>query len=162
MACCGSRIAPRVRDQTTIMHTPREHTTTQTSCGYRHRRNSRHVAGVPENRLPPPPHAARPPPASAPSRQAAPRRVGRGAHRDDATPTPGAADAVVGCAAAAAATPRPQPPPCRQHSSTTHSARPNPHHSASGITREHAKPHQRAVLARRKAPYRDTRFSSRI
>ena len=55
----GMWIAPRVRDQTTIMRTPREHTTTQTSCGCRHRRNSRHIAGVPENRLPPPPHAAR-------------------------------------------------------------------------------------------------------
>ena len=43
----GMWIAPRVRDQTTIMRTPREHTTTQTSCGCRHRRNSRHVAGAP-------------------------------------------------------------------------------------------------------------------
>ena len=62
-------IAPRVRDQTTIMRTPREHTTTQTSCGCQHRRNGRHIAGVPEIRLPPRRLTRRtPPPASAPSR----------------------------------------------------------------------------------------------
>ena len=56
---CGMWIAPRVRDQTTIRRTPREHTTTHTSCGCQYRRNSRHVAAAPENRLPPPPHTAR-------------------------------------------------------------------------------------------------------
>ena len=85
-----------------------------------------------------------------------PPRVGRSAHRDDATPMAGAVDAAVGSALL-------PPPPRRNHNhprggstaaQRTARAPTHTHHSARGITREHAKPHQRSVLARRKTPRR--------
>ena len=137
---CGVWIAPLVRDRTTIMRTPREHTTTtHTPCCCQHHRNSCHTAAAPINRLPPPPHAAQ---AAAGERAKSPqpRRVGREAHRDDTTPTPSARDASVGSAL-------PPPPPRRDHNcsrtggtAAQSTPRPNLHHSARGITREHAKP----------------------
>ena len=101
---CGVGRAVNARpnaDQTTTLRAAREHTTT-THSPFRsqHHCNSRHTAAAPRERPSPPLHTARAPDADA--KRAKPpgscRHIGQGADREDATPTPGAANAAVGTA----------------------------------------------------------------
>ena len=114
-------IAPRVRDQTPIARTPREHTatthpraaanTTVTATTPPPRREDGHLRR-PMRRAPPAPSAPRR------SQQAA-RRVGQRTFRNDATPTPGAADGAVGSAPSLPSPPhRARPPPAPARPST--------------------------------------------